>query len=60
MSKLIRMALVIVAALCVPALIYPELGMTNSLVSPLAVMFLCGLAAVVWPSSKQSRTSRDR
>ena len=60
MSKAIRVTLVIVAVMCVPALIYPELGMTNSPVSPLAVMFICGLGAVVWPSSKPRGTSRER
>ena len=60
MSKAIRVTLVIVAVMCVPALIYPELGMTTSPVSPLAVMFICGLGAVVWPSSKPRRPSRER
>ena len=46
MSKAIRITLIVVALLCVPALIYPELGMTNSPVSPLAVLFVCGLAAL--------------
>jgi len=60
MSKAIRVMLIVIAVMCIPALIYPELGMTNSPVNPLAVMFVCGLAAVVWPSSKQNRTNRGR
>jgi uncharacterized membrane protein len=58
MSKAIRVMLIVIAVMCVPALIYPELGMTNSPVNPMVVMFVCGLAAVVWPSSKQKRTNR--
>jgi uncharacterized membrane protein len=61
MSKAIRITLIVVAVLCVPALIYPELGMTNSPINPLAVLFVCGLAAVVWPSSDQrNRPNRGR
>ena len=61
MSKAIRIMLVLVALLCVPALIYPELGMTNSPVNPLAVMFVAILAAIVWPSSdRKNRPNRDR
>jgi len=61
MSKAIRITLIVVALLCVPALIYPELGMTNSPISPLAVLFVCGLAAIVWPSSDQrNRPNRGR
>jgi uncharacterized membrane protein len=60
MSKAIRVMLIVIAVMCIPALIYPELGMTNSPVNPLAVMFVCGLAAVVWPSSKHNRTNRGR
>ena len=59
MSKAIRVMLIVVAVMCVPALIYPELGATNSPVSPLAVLFICGLGAVVWPSSKQNRPNRE-
>jgi hypothetical protein len=61
MSKAIRITLIVVAVLCLPALIYPELGMTNSPVSPLAILFICGLGAIVWPSSNEKdRTNRGR
>ncbi len=53
MSKAIRIMLVVVALMCVPALVFPELGMTTSPVSPLAVLFIAGLAAIVWPSSRK-------
>jgi uncharacterized membrane protein len=61
MSKAIRIMLVFVALMCVPALVFPELGMTTSPVSPLAVLFVAGLAAMVWPSSRKGRDpKRDR
>jgi hypothetical protein len=59
MNKAIRIVLIVVAALCLPALIYPELG-RDSLVSPAVVLFVCGLGAIVWPSSSRDRTTGRR
>jgi hypothetical protein len=59
MSKAIRIALIVVAVLCVPALIFPELGVANSSASPAAIMLISGLAAIFWPSSKVKKVPRD-
>jgi protein-S-isoprenylcysteine O-methyltransferase Ste14 len=57
MSKAIRVVLVVVALLCVPALVFPELGVSTSAASPVAIMLIAGLAAILWPSSKAKKVA---
>jgi hypothetical protein len=59
MSKGIRIVLILVALLCVPALIFPELGIGSSPASPAAILIICGLAAILWPSSTKPKRERD-
>jgi len=60
MSKSIRIALIVIAVLCIPPIIYPQLAMGGSSADPVALLIVTGLAAILWPGSKKDKTDSDR
>ena len=59
MSKSIRIALFVLAALCIPPIVFPQLSVGASSADPLALLIITGLAAMFWPSAKKDKKDEE-